>query len=111
MSVPRHQLGVTELNGHIFAVGGSDGVSRLETVEHFSPSVNEWTYAKSLNTCRSGIGICANGDTIVCCGGYDGRLCLSSVERYDPRVDEWTDVTSMNVKRSFPGRFYGLCGK
>eukprot|EP00795_Rhopilema_esculentum_P009185 gene9185-16859_t len=103
LNIPRHQLGVTELNGKIFAVGGSDGMRRLNTVEYYTPKDDEWRYIRSLNTCRSGVGVCSHKGFIYGFGGYDGRLCLNSVERYDPELDIWTSVVPMSVTRSFPG--------
>eukprot|EP00794_Sanderia_malayensis_P009247 gene9247-10224_t len=103
LNVPRHQLGVAELNGHLYAVGGSDGVVRLETVEVYNRRSDEWKYVKSMNTCRSGVGVCTAGGALFGFGGYNGRICLNSVERYDPDADVWHYVAPMNVTRSFPG--------
>ena len=103
LNIPRHQLGVTELNGKIFAVGGSDGKTRLNTVEYFSPIDDDWKYAKSLTTCRSGVGVCSHSGFLYSFGGYDGHLCLSSVERYDPELDIWISIPPMSIARSFPG--------
>jgi len=103
LNIPRHQLGVTELNGRIFAVGGSDGATRLNTVEYFNPNDEDWKYAKSLTTCRSGVGVCTHSGFLYSFGGYDGHICLSSVEKYDPELDIWINIPPMNIVRSFPG--------
>ena len=103
LNVPRQQLGTGSLGGRLFAVGGSDGYSRLSTVECFSPEANRWMYAKSLNTSRSGVGVGVLGEAMYAMGGYDGRSCLKTVERYDPLVDIWSFVAPTNVTRSFPG--------
>ncbi len=106
LNIQRHQLGVAELNGNLYAVGGSDGITRLETVEVYNRRTDEWKFVGSLNTCRSGVGVCTAGDALFGFGGYNGRICLSTVERYDPEVDVWSYVAPMNVTRSFPGNFY-----
>ena len=103
LNIPRHQLGVTELNGRIFAVGGSDGAKRLNTVEYFNPKDDDWKYAKSLTTCRSGVGVCTHSGFLYSFGGYDGHICLNSVEKYDPELDIWINIPPMNIARSFPG--------
>lgn len=89
----------------LYAVGGSDGFTRLSSVESFNPETNKWTYIKPLNTSRSGVGLGVIGETLYALGGYDGRSCLKTVERYDPQVDLWSCVASINVTRSFPGKY------
>jgi uncharacterized membrane protein len=101
----RQQLGVGVINGSLFAVGGSDGYSRLNSVERYDRELDRWIYTKSLNTSRSGVGVGILGDALYALGGYDGRTCLKTVERYDPQVDCWSCVASLNVTRSFPGVF------
>lgn len=103
LNVPRQQLGTGSLGGRLFAVGGSDGYSRLSTVECFSLETNHWMYVKSLNTSRSGVGVGVLGEAMYAMGGYDGRSCLKTVERYDPLVDVWSLVAPTNITRSFPG--------
>ena len=109
LNTPRQQLGVCELKGRLFAVGGSDGYIRLDSVEVFSEEAKRWTYMKSLNTCRSGVGVCAIGNTLYALGGYDGRLCLNTVERYDSELDIWHYVAPTIVTRSFPGAHLYCC--
>lgn len=85
-------------------MGGSDGTTRLSTVECFNPELNMWSYVKALNTSRSGVGVGILGEALYALGGYDGRACLKTVERYDPQVDAWSCVAPTNLARSFPGR-------
>lgn len=103
LNVPRQQLGTGSLGGFLYAVGGSDGYSRLSTVERFSLETNQWMYVKALNTSRSGVGVGVLGEAMYAMGGYDGRSCLKTVERYDPLVDIWSFVAPTNITRSFPG--------
>ena len=44
----RQQLGVCELRGRVFAIGGSDGLHRLNSVEIYSPESNAWSETTSL---------------------------------------------------------------
>ena len=104
LNVPRQQLGVGSIGKRIFAVGGSDGYARLNTVECFNLETNGWVYTKSLNTSRSGVGVGVLGEALYALGGYDGRMCLKTVERYDPQVDSWSCVSPTNITRSFPGK-------
>ena len=105
----RQQLGVGVISGSLYAVGGSDGYTRLNSVERYDRDLDRWIYTKSLNTSRSGVGVGTLGDALYALGGYDGRTCLKTVERYDPQVDCWSCVASLNVTRSFPGVLCFYC--
>jgi len=99
----RQQLGVCEVDGHVFAIGGSDGLHRLDSVEIYSQEKNIWEIGTPLQTCRSGVGVGMLGDIIYALGGYDGRYCLNSVERFDKGTETWEYITPITITRSFPG--------
>lgn len=52
-------LGVTVLEGPIYAVGGHDGWSYLNTVERWDPQSQQWTYVASMSIARSTVGVAA----------------------------------------------------
>lgn len=54
-----HILGVTVLEGPIYAVGGHDGWSYLNTVERWDPQSQQWTYVASMSIARSTVGVAA----------------------------------------------------
>ncbi len=60
------------LDGYVYAVGGWDGRSRLDSVERYDPGTNTW-----------------QGRLFYAVGGWDGRSRLDSVERYDPGTNTW----------------------
>ncbi|XP_071824910.1 kelch-like protein 18 [Apostichopus japonicus] len=103
MTTPRSRVGVTVLNGKLYAVGGYDGISRLNTVEVFDPIANEWWDVKAMNHKRSALGVTALGSRVYACGGYDGDSSLSSVECYDPETNRWYVVSDMTKSRSAAG--------
>ena len=43
MQTPRSELGLSLLDGHIYAVGGWEGSSRLDSVERYEIDSNTWT--------------------------------------------------------------------
>lgn len=47
---------VVESNGFLFALGGNDGSSSLNSVERYDPKTNKWTIVTSMLTRRSSIG-------------------------------------------------------
>lgn len=46
----RCRLGVAMLGGKLYACGGYDGSSFLQTVEMFDPNTNKWVLEKIFNT-------------------------------------------------------------
>ncbi|XP_067889035.1 kelch-like protein 1 isoform X2 [Heterodontus francisci] len=54
VSVPRDAVGVCLLGDKLYAVGGYDGQTYLNTMESYDPQTNEWTQVASLNIGRAG---------------------------------------------------------
>eukprot|EP00062_Callorhinchus_milii_P006532 gi/632947347/ref/XP_007889003.1/ PREDICTED: kelch-like protein 1 [Callorhinchus milii] len=54
LSVPRDAVGVCLLGDGLYAVGGYDGQTYLNTMESYDPQTNEWIQAASLNIGRAG---------------------------------------------------------
>lgn len=51
--------GVAMLEGPMYAVGGHDGWSYLNTVERWDPQARQWNYVASMSTPRSTVGVAA----------------------------------------------------
>ncbi|NWX10194.1 KLHL1 protein, partial [Caloenas nicobarica] len=54
LSMPRDAVGVCLLGDRLYAVGGYDGQTYLNTMEAYDPQTNEWTQMASLNIGRAG---------------------------------------------------------
>ncbi|XP_071979120.1 kelch-like protein 4 [Engystomops pustulosus] len=54
LSVPRDAVGVCSLGDRLYAVGGYDGQTYLNTVESYDAQTNEWTQEVPLNIGRAG---------------------------------------------------------
>ena len=50
-------IGVGVLEGPMYAVGGHDGWSYLNTVERWDPQSRQWSFVASMNTARSTTGV------------------------------------------------------
>nr|CAI5846815.1 unnamed protein product [Callosobruchus analis] len=83
MLTRRCRLGVAMLGGKLFACGGYDGSSFLQTVEMYDPSTN------------NRVALTANMGKLWAVGGYDGISNLVTVEVYDPKADKWTYAADM----------------
>ena len=54
MSTPRSTVGVAVLDGKLYAVGGRDGSSCLNSVECYDPNTNRWTLVSPMLKRRGG---------------------------------------------------------
>ncbi|CAF4508483.1 unnamed protein product, partial [Rotaria magnacalcarata] len=58
MSKRRCGVGVAVLNNLLYAVGGHDGVSYLNSVEKFDPQTNQWNHdIAPTSSCRTSVGV------------------------------------------------------
>ena len=97
MTVRRCRLGLTVLNGRVFACGGYDGTSFLSSVEFYDPYSNQWQYVASMTQRRSRVSTVTLGGKIFAIGGYNGAANLSSIETYDPWTNAWSLTTEMSM--------------
>ncbi|KAH7985303.1 hypothetical protein HPB52_024199 [Rhipicephalus sanguineus] len=86
--------------GHIYAMGGYDGNSRIKTAERYNVKKNNWTEIASMNEYRSDASAAVARGRIYIAGGYTGFSVLDTVEFYDPSTDVWTHMQSMPWRRS-----------
>ena len=56
MRTPRGRFDVTQLNGAMYACGGSDGQKELDSAEVFDPAVGKWKWIDRLPSSRSSSG-------------------------------------------------------
>ncbi|CAK9294633.1 unnamed protein product [Gordionus sp. m RMFG-2023] len=103
MITPRHGLGVATLGGLIYAVGGHDGWSYLNTVERYDPQAKTWSFVAQMNLARSTVSVVALDNKLYAIGGRDGNNCLRSCERYDLHRDKWCHLASMAEPRGSAG--------
>jgi len=108
--------------GSIHAIGGlvDFGVmSRLSTVEVYTPSTNTWTKVKNMPTARYNLAAAMGADgRTYAMGGNDGTSHRSIAEAYTPSTNTWTKVTNMPTARSSlaaaagaDGRIYAIGGQ
>ena len=101
MNCAREACGVAELNGRVYAIGGSNGHDALDSVECYDVRSSTWTMLGARLGCgkRSALCAVALGGYVYAIGGWNGsNLCV--VERYDPCKRVWTPVASLIQPRS-----------
>ncbi len=102
MGKGRYGHSMVVLDGLIYAIGGSDGDTRL--VECYDPSADAWTPVAPMLTPRRFTAAAAVDGKIYVVGGRDAtRKDLASVECYDPQTDAWTAVAPMGTPRKQHG--------
>ena len=99
MSKRRCGVGVGVLNQQIYAIGGHDGQSYLNSVERFDPVANQWFSDVAPTTTRTSVGVAVLDEYLYAVGGQDGVSCLNIVEKYDLQANKWSRVAPMTSKR------------
>lgn len=80
MNTHRHGLGVALLGKALYAIGGHDGWSYLNTCERFDFTAKTWSFVAPMQCLRSTAGIAVLADKLFVVGGRDGTVCHRSVE-------------------------------
>lgn len=57
MEARRSTLGAAVLDNHVYAVGGFDGSTGLNSVECYNPITDEWKSIANMSTRRSSVGV------------------------------------------------------
>jgi N-acetylneuraminic acid mutarotase len=93
MPTGRFNLASADLNGKIYAIGGS---FTWTTVEVYNPTTDTWATAAPLPTTRSGLGAAAVNGKIYAIGGIDiNGQPQTTMEVYDPTQDSWTSIIAI----------------
>lgn len=100
MTTRRLGVAVAVLGGYLYAIGGSDGQSPLNTVERYDPRHNKWSPVSPMSTRRKHLGCAVFNNLIYAVGGRDDCMELSSAERYNPHTNTWSPIVAMTSRRS-----------
>lgn len=100
MQYQRNSLSLVFYAGYLFALGGTNGSSRLNTVERYDFNTNNWTLSKPMKCCRSTFSACVLEDKLYVVGGHNQHSQIESVEYYDVQTDQWYDAKGLKRSRS-----------
>ena len=101
MPTARYEVGVTELNGLLYAIGGNPGCgsSGLGAVECYNPGSNSWSTLAPLPTGLAQPGVVSANGKIYAIGGWSHNgIVVYSVYCYDPVADSWSLKTPIPVE-------------
>jgi hypothetical protein len=103
MPTPRWSLGVADVNGTLYAVGGSRSFVQIQSaVEAYDPATDTWTTKAPMPTARAGLGVAVVDGILYAVGGYHSGGGVA-VEAYDPATDTWATKAPMPTARSHLG--------
>jgi hypothetical protein len=94
----RQELGVAELGGRIYTVGGFDSQGRATAVvEYYEPASDMWFGAAALPQPLHHVPVAVTGDHLYAIGGLRGGTfaAVDDVFRYDPVRNVWDEVTGL----------------
>uniref|UniRef100_A0A3B4GSV7 Kelch-like protein 20 n=1 Tax=Pundamilia nyererei TaxID=303518 RepID=A0A3B4GSV7_9CICH len=100
MNVARSEL-LVMLDGFVYAVGGWEGRSRLDSVECYNPHTNSWQFTESVKMAVTSPAVVALDGLLYVTGAVleDGDgTDLAQV--YNPKTAVWTEVAPMQIARS-----------
>lgn len=102
MNVCRSELGLVMLDGCVYAVGGWEGRSRLDSVERYDPESNSWEMVPPLKMAVTSPAVVAFDGSLYVTGGAileDGDG-IELVQRLDNKTGSWVEMASMLIPRS-----------
>ena len=103
MTSVRRGLCAVALNGHIYAIGGHEGLQPLglNSVEKYDPARDQWESVASMKHHRCYASATVMGGKIVVVGGKGDFLPLSTSDLYDPVTNMWSLLPGkLKVSRS-----------
>ena len=88
----RSGAGAAALNSNVYAIGGYNGDTQLNSVERYHPATDTWTVISPLIHRRSALSATVLKGKLYVVGGYDGEGFLNTLEEYVPAEEsgkEW----------------------
>lgn len=100
MNSARSGAAVAAANNYIYALGGYNGTTQLNSVERYDPRLDEWKLVSCMLDHRSALSVASFENKLYVFGGYDGEKFHDTVEVYDCEQDCWQVASSMSMGRS-----------
>ncbi|KAM9391860.1 kelch-like protein 22 isoform 2-T2 [Pholidichthys leucotaenia] len=89
--------------GYIYAIGGRDYSTEIDSVERYDPQTNTWEYVSALKReVYAHAGAEVDGKIYITCGRR-GNAYLKETLCYDPAANDWTGCAEGPVGRAWHG--------
>ncbi|MEL4106285.1 kelch repeat-containing protein [Oscillospiraceae bacterium WX1] len=95
LNTSRYNFGAAVLDGSIYAAGGYNNSSALNTLEQYNETTNTWTAKAGMTYPRYGVGVVAANNKIYAIGGTSSGTVRSYVEAYTPSSNTWATKTAI----------------
>ncbi|XP_071783945.1 kelch-like protein 22 isoform X2 [Centroberyx gerrardi] len=94
---------VCVVGGHIYAIGGRDYSSELDSVERYDPHTNTWEYLAALKReVYAHAGAVVDSKIYITCGRRGGTY-LRETYCFDPEANQWTPCAEGPMERAWHG--------
>jgi kelch-like protein 10 len=97
---PRTFHGTAVIGFNIYVIGGSDGMSHLNTCRCFNAVKKTWREVAPMHKSRCYLSVATLDALVYALGGCDGRERHKTGEVYNYQRNQWTMIAPMNVRRS-----------
>jgi N-acetylneuraminic acid mutarotase len=102
MFTARGALGIAEVNGIIYAIGGGTHKIAQNTNEAYNAESDSWTKLAPMLTRREHLSVASASGLVFAMGGYKKSLseCTDANEAYNPEKDMWEKRSPLPLKIS-----------
>ncbi|KAL1501193.1 hypothetical protein ABEB36_006569 [Hypothenemus hampei] len=96
----RGRFKITVIDKKVYAIGGSNGTTELDSVEMLDmETLNKWVKVPSMPIARSNMGCAEMNNLIYCVGGWNGEVGLKQCHVFNPETEQWLPFASLNTGR------------
>ncbi|CAH1163471.1 unnamed protein product [Phaedon cochleariae] len=99
MRESRGRFQIAVLDEKVYAIGGSNGTTELDSVEMLDLSIGKWVKMPKMPLARSNMGSCTLEGQIYCIGGWNGQVGIKQCDIYDPELATWSSIAPLNTGR------------
>lgn len=93
----RGRFQIAVLEDKVYAIGGSNGTTELDSAEMLDINVGKWVKMPKMRLAKSNMGVCALDGLIYCIGGWNGQVGIKYCDVFDPLTTEWTSIAPLNT--------------
>lgn len=100
MRESRGRFQIAVIDDKVYAIGGSNGTTELDSVEMLDMSGSKWVKMPKMPLAKSHVGVCALDQLIYCIGGWNGQVGIKRCDVFDPQTSQWISIAPLNTGKS-----------
>lgn len=97
MRESRGRFQITVFEDKVYAIGGSNGTTELDSVEMLDINIGKWTKMPKMPLAKSNMGVCELKGLIYCIGGWNGQVGIKYCDVFNPQTTQWTSMAPLNT--------------